>query len=161
MKGIVAITRSFFISLEFVVSIAGAMLCLMVPDWFLWLSERIGQQSDVLKYAGLLPAGLVAYSLKASKSILFPDGDKRFVLQGWSRYWEVKLGVSVGMVYSISFALAGVGTLLFDWKNPAAFQSAVLVTSVAGALAVSGSLFYASVRIEELLREHWTQKGLA
>lgn len=159
MKGIVAILRAFLISPEFVVSLGGVMLGVLFPDWFDWLSERIGRQSDVLKYAGLLPAGLVAYSLKVSKSILFPDADKRAVLQGWARYWELKCGIVVGMIYSLVFAVAGIVTLLFDWKNPAAYQSAVLLTSVAGAMTVAGSLFQANIRIEELFREHWKQKG--
>ncbi len=157
MKGIGAIVRSFVISLEFVVSIGGVMWFLLFPDWFLWLSQRVGQQSDVLKYMGLLPAGLVAYSLKVSKSVLFPGGDKRSILQGWPRYWELKCGVSVGMIYSLVFSLAGGGTLLFDWRNPAAYQSAVLLTSVAGAMTVAGSLFHANMRIEELFREHSKQ----
>ena len=161
MKGIVAIARSFFISLEFVVSIGGVMLCFLFPDWFLWLSQRIGQQSDVLKYAGLLPAGLVAYSLKVSKSILFPDADKRAALQAWARYWELKCGIVVGMIYSLVFAVAGIVTLLFDWKNPAVFQSTVLLICVAGAVTVSASLFHANVRIEELFREHGKQRGAA
>ena len=60
MRSLAAIARSFIISLEFVVSLGGVMLCLLFPDWFLWLSQRVGQQSDVMEYAGLLPAGLVA-----------------------------------------------------------------------------------------------------
>ncbi|HOY57897.1 MAG TPA: hypothetical protein PK640_07145 [Verrucomicrobiota bacterium] len=157
----VSIIRSFFVSLEFVVSISGVLLCFLFPEWFLSLSQRVGQQSDVLKYAGLFPAGLVAYSLRASRSILFPDGDKHSILQGWSGYWELKCSVVAGIVYSLAFALAGVGTLLFDWKNPAAYQSAVLLTAVVGALTVSGTLFQANIRIEELFREHSKPKGSA
>lgn len=158
MKGIGVILRSFFISPEFLVIVAGLMLSALFPNRFLWLSERIGSHSDLLKYSGLLPAGLVAYSLKVARSILLPDADKRTVLQGWPRYWEVKCGVGIGMVYSVAFALAGIVTMLFDWKNPMPFQSAVLLTSVTGAVTVSASLFYANIRVEELFREHWKQK---
>ncbi len=159
MKGIPTILRSVFIAPEFLVAVAGLALSVAFPSGFLWLSERIGQQSDLLKYAGLLPAGLVAYDLKVARSILLPDADKRTVLQGWSRYWDVKCAISVGLLYGVAFAVAGLFTMLFDWKTPASHQSAVLLTSVSGALTVSATLFYANIRMEELFREHWKLKG--
>jgi len=161
MKGIRAILRCWFVSLEFLVCVAGVALCAVFPEWFSWLSERIGSQSDLLKYSGLLPAGLVAYSLKVARSILLPDADKRTALQGWTRYWELKCGVVIGLIYSVAFALAGIVTMLFDWKHPMAFQSAVLLISVTGAVTVSASLFHANIRVEELFREHWKQKPSA
>jgi len=48
--------------------------------------------------------------------------------------------------------------MLFDWKNPAAHQSAMLIASVAGAVTVSASLYFANIKVEELFREHWKQK---
>lgn len=158
MKGIVPILRSCFISPEFVISAAGLALCVLFPDWFVWLSERIGGQSDVLKYAWLLPAGLVAYDLKVAKSILLPDSDKQTVLQGWARYWELKCGVAVGLFYGVIFALAGIVTMMFDWKTPAAYQSALLATSVVGAGTVSATLYFANIKVEELFRQNRTQK---
>ena len=159
MKGISTILRSVFISPEFLVAVAGLGLIQAFPSGFLWLSERISQQSDLLKYAGLLPAGLVAYDLKVARGILLPDADKRTVLQGWTRYWDVKCSVSVGLLYGATFAIAGLFTMLFDWKIPAPHQSAVLLTTVAGALTVSATLFCANIRMEELFREHWKLKA--
>ena len=159
MKGVVAILRSFFISPEFLVSVVGLALCVFCPSWFVWLSDRVGHQAELLKYAGLLPAGLAAYDLKVAKGVLLPDADKRTVLQGWPRYWEMKCGVVVGLLYGAIFAVAGIIALLFDWKSPATHQSALLITSVAGALTVSVTLFFAQLKVEELFRQHWTQKG--
>ena len=161
MKGITAILRSFFISPEFLISVAGLVLCVMWPSWFVWLSERIGRQVELLKYAWLLPAGLVAYDLKVAKGILLPDADKRTVLQGWAHYWELKYAVVAGLLHGAIFAVAGIVTMLCDWKNPAAHQSAVLVTSVSGAVTVSATLFFANIKVEELFREHWKQKPTA
>lgn len=159
MKMIGHIFRAFFISPEFLISVAGLALCLLFPAWFVWLSERIGRQSDVLKYAWLLPAGLVAYDLTVAKSILLPDADKQTILQSWARYWELKCGVAVGLFYGLVFAVAGIITMMFDWNSPAAHQSAVLMTSVVGAVTVSATLFFANIKVEELFRQHRIQKA--
>jgi len=159
MKGVTVILRSVVVSLELLVCVAGVGMCVAFPGWFYWLSERIGQQADVLKYAGLLPAGLVAYDLKVARSILLPDADKRTILQAWPRYWEFKCVVVAGLVYGVLFGVVGLATMLFDWKSPEAYQSAALLTAVAGAVTVAASLFHGNLRVEELFREHWKQKS--
>lgn len=159
MKRVTVILRSVVVSVEFLVVMAGVAAGAMLPNEFHWLSERIGQQADVLKYAGLLPAGLVAYDLKVVRSILLPDADKRTILQAWPRYREFKCVVVVGVVYGVLFGVVGLATMLFDWKSPEAYQSAALLTAVAGAVTVAASLFHGNVRVEELFREHWKQKS--
>jgi hypothetical protein len=154
MRGIPAILRSIFISPEFLVVIAGVALACVFPRECIWISQRISQQPELLKYAWLLPAGLVAYDLNVAKSILLPDADKKMLLQGWQRYWELKSTTTVGVLYGFGFAVAGLVTMAFDWKVPASHQSATLLTAVIGAVAVAASLFYAQIRIEELFREH-------
>lgn len=42
--------------------------------------------------------------------------------------------------------------------TPAAYQSAMLTTSVIGAVMVSATLYYANIKVEELFRQHRTQK---
>lgn len=152
MKRILTILRYFFVSPEFLMSVAGLTLFTFWPNWFVWLSERIGRQAELLKYFGLLPAALVVYDSQAVKNILLPASDKQTVLQGWGRYWDLKCGGVVGLIYGIIFAVAGFSALLFDWKTPAAHQSALLITSVCGALCVSATLYFTHIKIEELFR---------
>jgi hypothetical protein len=159
MKRIAIILRFFAISPEFLVSVTGLALFNFWPNWFLWLTERIGQQSELLKYFGLLPAALVVYDSQIVKNILFPDSDKRAILQGWGRYWDLKCGGVVGLVYGIIFAIAGFSALLFDWKKPAAHYAALLITSVLGALTVSASLYFTHIKIEELFRQQPQEKS--
>ena len=154
MKRCGAILRSVFVGPEFLIVIAGAALLVFFPNPFIWLSERIGNQAELLKYFGLLPAGLVVYDATVAKNILLPDGDKQQIFQSWELHWEFKCAVVVGLVYSFCFAIAGIVALLFDWQTPEAHQSALLATSVAGGLMVSVTLFFAHIRIEELFRQH-------
>lgn len=153
MKHVLTILRYAFVSLECLVSVAGLVIYIFCPGAFIWLSERIGQQAELLKWFGLLPVGLVVYDSTLLKAMLFPDGDKHGVLQSWKLYWNLKCGCVVGLCYGIVFAVTGITALLFDWKSPAAYQSAVLVTSVAGALTVSGTLFFSHIKVEELFRQ--------
>jgi hypothetical protein len=161
MKRIATILRFFAISPEFLVSVTGLALLNFWPNWFLWLGERIGQQAELLKYFGLLPAALVVYDSQIVKNILLPESDKRAVLQGWSRYWDLKCGGVVGLVYGIMFAMAGFSALLFDWRKPAAHYAALLITSVVGALTVSASFYLTHIKIEELFRQQRNEESKA
>jgi hypothetical protein len=152
MKRCGAILRCVFVAPEFLIVLCGASLLVFFPAPFTWLTGRIGGQAELLKYFGLLPAGLVVYDSTLAKSILLPDADKRRVLQSWELHWEFKCAVVVGLVYGFCFAL-------FDWKTAAAHQSALLVTSAAGGLAVSVTLFFAHIRVEELFRQHSTKSS--
>lgn len=153
MKKIVTVLRYFLISPECLVSVAGLALFEFWPSCFVWLSGRIGQQAELLKYFGLLPAALVVYNLQAVKNILFPSSDKKTILQCWDRYWDLKCGSMVGLVCGTIFAMAGFFALLFNWKQPEAHQSALLITSVIGAATVSATLYFTHIKIEELFRQ--------
>jgi len=153
------ILRAFFISPEFLISLAGLTLCWWRPTWLLAVSEQIAQRSDVLNYAWLLPAGLLGYDAKVARDILFPAADKETLLQGWQRYGELKSGIVVALVYGLIFAGAGIVAMLFDWKTPDAYQSATLISAVVGALTVSVTLYFAEIKVVELFREGLTQRG--
>jgi hypothetical protein len=159
MKRLWTIFRTAVISLECLILLGGWAVFVFWPAWLVWLSGAIGQQAEVLKYGGLLPAGLVVYDSKVLKAMLLPKADKGAILQGWGRYWDLKCSGTVGLVYGVVFALGGVASLLFDWKTPSAYQSGLLVTSVAGALATSATLYFASIRVEEMFRTHAPPKA--
>lgn len=154
MKQVKTILRAILISPELLVTVIGAGLCYFWPEWFIWLSRRIGQEAELLKYIGLLPAGLVAYDLTITKDVLLPAADKRNILQGWPRYHEFKATVFSGIFYACIFAVGGIAALLFDWKAPAPYQSAVLVIALAGSLTVAATLFNAHIKMEEVFREN-------
>ena len=154
MKTMRTIFRSVVVSLEMLIALGGCALVVFCPSWLAWLSGAIGQQAEVVKYGGLLPAGLVVYDSKVVKGILLPKADKGAILQGWGRYWDLKCACAVGLFYGVVFAVGGLASLLFDWKNPTAYESGLLITSVAGALTTSATLYFASIRVEELLRKH-------
>ncbi|MEJ7745481.1 MAG: hypothetical protein WKF61_01760 [Luteimonas sp.] len=128
-----------------------------LSDQLVWLSGRIGGQADLLKYFGLLPFGLVVYDSKVVKSILIPDGDKLNLFQQWDLYGDFKLGCIVGLIYAVLFAVVGIACFFFDWKVPSAHQSALLLTSMTGALTVSATLYFAHLKIEEMFRRHSRQ----
>ena len=154
MKRLLSILRYVFVSLEFLVCAAGIALYVFLPGQFIWISERIGSQAELLKYFGLLPIGLVVYDSTVSKNILMPDADKRNAFQRWELYGDFKCGCIVGLGYAVLFGFAGIGCFFFDWKSPAAHQAALLLTSITGALTVSATLYFAHIKVEELFRQH-------
>ncbi len=152
MKRILTTLRYVFVSPEFLIMVAGLAAFAFCPSWLLWLSGRIGHQAELLKYFGLLPAGLVVYDTTIVKSVLFPGADKNTILQRWQLYGDLKCGGVVALLYGVAFAVAGIAALLFDWQSPAPSQSALLITSVVGALTVSATLYFAHIRMEEVFR---------
>ena len=146
--------RYVFVSPELLVCVSGLALFVFLPEQFVWLSERIGTQAELLKYFGLLPVGLFVYDSTVAKGILMPDSDKRGYFQKWEDYEDFKSGCMVALCYAGFFGATGVACLLFDWKTPLALQSAFLLTSIVGALTVSATLYFAHIKIEELFRQH-------
>lgn len=154
MRWLLAILRYAFVSPEFLVCLSGLVLYVFFPEPLIWLSRRISDQSELLKYLGLLPIGLFVYDTTVVKTILMPDGDKKSIFQSWGYYSDIKLACIIGLLYAVLFGIVGVSCLLFDWKAAAAYQSACLLTSIAGALMVSATLYFAHIKIEELFRQH-------
>ena len=154
MKSLLSILRYVFVSLEFLACVAGTAACFFFPAAFGWLSERIGNQAELLKYFGLLPVGLVVYDTTVVKNILMPEADKKNVLQAWDLYFDFKLGCIVGLAYAGVFSVTGVCCLFFDWKVAEPYQSSFLLTSVVGAITVSATLYFSHIKIEELFRKH-------
>jgi len=143
-----------FVSPELLVCASGLALGFFLPTQFIWLSERIGTQAELLKYFGVLPVGLLVYDSTVAKGILMPEGDRQGYFQRWEGYEDFKDGCIVALCYAILFVIAGIAGFFFDWKAPAAYQSALLLTSISGALAVSATLYFAHIKIEELFRHH-------
>ena len=154
MRQVLNILRYVFVSPEFLVGVAGVGMYFFLPGQFVWLSGRIANQAELLKYFGLLPFGLIVYDSKVVKSILMPEADKRNTFQKWELYGDFKLGCVVGLSYAVFFGCAGIACFFFDWKTPAAYQSAFLLTSIVGALTVSMTLYFTHIKIEELFRQH-------
>jgi hypothetical protein len=154
MTRAMTVFRYVFVSPEFLVIVAGLAFCVLFPTQSVWVSARIGAQSDLLKYFGLLPIGLVVYDSTVVKSALMPDADKRSSFQKWEHYYDFKLGCIVALVYAVIFGITGIACFFFDWNTSMAHQSAFLLTSIVGALTVSATLYFAHIRIEELFRQY-------
>lgn len=154
MRRLLTILRYVFVSPELLVCVSGLAFFVFLPGQFVWLSERIGTQAELLKYFGLLPVGLFVYDSAVAKSILLSDSDKRGYFQKWEDYEDFKSGCMVALCYAVLFGITGVACFFFDWKRPSAHQSAFLLTSIAGALTVSATLYFAHIKIEEIFRQH-------
>jgi len=159
MRGLLAILRYAFISPEFLVCLSGIAVYNFFPGQLVWLSGRIGDKAELLKYLGLLPFGLVAYDSNVIRDILMPHSDKKIIFQKWEFYADIKWGCIVALLYAVLFGVVGCACLLFDWKAAVAYQSGFLLTSIVGALTVSASLYFTHIKIEELFRQHSSQSS--
>lgn len=154
MKLIAATFRFIFLSFEFLICVAGVGITVFAPDQLTWLTNKIGEQTELLKYFGFLPAGLVYYDSTLLKSILMPDADKQNTFQKFEYFGDFQIGCWVGLIYGVLFAIGGITCFLFDWKTPNPYPAAFLFTSILGALTVTASLFFAHIKIEVLFRQH-------
>jgi hypothetical protein len=154
MKVVLSCLRYIIVSFELVVCLSGLFVYVFWPSQLAWISQYIGGSKEFLKYFCFLPLVLVVYDSKCVKSILFPISDIKSYFQKWDMYFDFKMGCIIGLMYAIVFAVSGLVCFFFDWKRPAAFQSAFLLTSILGALVATASFYLHSIKIEEVFKQH-------
>ncbi|MEK6760196.1 MAG: hypothetical protein AABY51_10535 [Deltaproteobacteria bacterium] len=139
------------ISSEFLVLLIGVFLFTQ-QELIGFLSSKISDNSELLKYVALLPATLVVYVFKESKTLLFPKDDEKKVLQGWQDYWKLKIRFNIGLLYSITFAFIGVTALIFGFKINEPVGFTLVLISVAGGLIVVAHIYFAIIKLSEIFR---------
>ena len=151
MKALAQYILAAVVSFEFVVIALAVALIFVWPNMVAPISSLLGDDADVLKHIALLPSGLAIWVFTESRKLLFPDEDKKRILQKWGDYWKWRIHFNVGVFYAVLFA----GTGLISWalgtkaSTPAGFV--ILLAPVIGAFIVALSVYLARITLSEIL----------
>lgn len=150
MKKVFEFLRFFFISFEFVIILLSVIIYKFFRVHVVVVSDLITQKNDVIKHVSLVPSGIAVWVFIKGKGLLFPEKDKKEILQNWPDYWILKIGFEVTLIYSCLFALIGLFGWAADWTagNPVPFL--MVVTALIGAAVVFYTVYKAQIKINEL-----------
>ncbi|WP_155623726.1 hypothetical protein [Burkholderia territorii] len=154
MKKIFEIARVFFISPELLLVLVGVA----IQQWLAKSVERllvdINISDDFLKWAIAIPGALLCWSLVSGRKLLFPEKDKKSILQKWPDYWILKICFNVALVWNLIFVLISIYAWTGNWKHPSSSHLISLAISVIGSAMCSFSIYNAQTRVEEEVSQY-------
>jgi hypothetical protein len=135
MRRIPYILRIVIISPEFVALAVIALLALVQPSIFIWLSSRINSSNEMVKWLGLLPAGMTGVMITRNTELLSPNPQETSkVLLQWPEYYKIEYRFWICLFFGILGSVACGYVMLFgDLKDHimlALFLSGITVSSI-------------------------------
>ncbi|CAG4886900.1 hypothetical protein [Paraburkholderia saeva] len=154
MRIILEIARTFFISLEFPLVIAGVAIQCALGKRIDHLLSGVNISDDLFKWAIAIPSALLCWSLVSGRKLLFPEKDKSSILQKWQDYWRLKVCFHAALAWNLIFMLISIYAWMGDWKHPSSFHVVSLVISIAGSAICTFSIYNAQTRVEEEVSQY-------
>lgn len=156
MKYIIEILRTFFVSPEFVLILMGISLCTTFSQRISSVGEWLSDSNDIIKYVGLLPVLVLIKVFPDAVIVLWPENDKRQLLQNWPSYWKLKIVFYVTLIYASLFGTAGFLTWIIKWdfSNKDVIIFVVQCVSVLGSIIVYLSVYNAKIKVREIFAKH-------
>ncbi|MFZ3072653.1 MAG: hypothetical protein WA162_05370 [Thermodesulfobacteriota bacterium] len=145
--------RVIFISIEFLVILLGAIFFFLWPEYAILISAKLSDNSDFQKYLFAASPILAVYVFNESRKLLFPEKVKKKIFQSWPDYWKLKIHFLVGLLYSGLFAGIGLLTWALGYKVNEPKGFVMLAVSVVGGLVVAVSVYWARIRLPEILAD--------
>lgn len=154
MKKTLEIARAFFVSLELLVVAIGVIVQQTLKSPVEYLLAEINISDDLLKWAVAIPGALLCWSLVSGRKLLFPEKDKKSILQKWPDYWILKIYFHVALIWNLIFTLISIYAWMGDWKHPSPDHFISLVISIIGSAMCSFSIYNAQTRVEEEISQY-------
>jgi hypothetical protein len=152
MKRLSNIVRAFFVSFEFLCIVIGILLTIWRPSAIQGIAEQIASNGDMIKYLALAPVGVFGWVFSHSRKMLFPEADKKSILQGWPDYPAFRDVVFVGVAFSVIFVVTGLATWAMDWSSSPAVPFTWTAVSLIGAAIAAFSMYHAEIVLTENLK---------
>lgn len=142
-----------FISFEFLLILLG--ISFIFYDENNYLNKlMISTDDDFSKWLIGLPVALIAWNIKESALTLNFSGAHAKKLLNWSNYWKLKTHISVSIFYTVLFLIVNV----FSWLAYSGLKTPMGIYFYAlgalGQMIVAASLYFAKLRIFEILNKH-------
>lgn len=154
MKKITEVARVFFISPEFLLVVIGVAIQMLLAKSVDHVITEINISDDFLKWSIAIPGALLCWSLVSGRKLLFPEKDKKSILQKWPDYWILKICFHVALAWNLIFVLISIYAWTGDWKHPSADHFISLAISIIGSAMCSFSIYNAQTRVEEEISQY-------
>ena len=150
MKKFLHLIKVIFISPEFLFIICTIFLAEIFPDFFIFLSLKIQEKDEILKYLLLLPPTLALACYKFGKEIWLPN-EKSKLLYSWPDFYALKQAIVIGLVFVTLSSIIAILTWIFlTYLNP--FTSGLIISLVLGVSGITTiTMYLASIKINEIL----------
>lgn len=139
------------VSFEFVVIVLALAFVFVWPNSVSPVSSLLGNDAEVLKHIALLPSALAIWVFTESRKLLFPEEDKKRILQQWGDYWKWRVHFNVGIFYAVLFAGFGLIAWAFGLKVNTTTGFVILIAPVIGGLIVALSIYMSRITLSEIL----------
>lgn len=131
MNRIAELTRTIFISFEFLYLIVLLSVYLSNPAIFNSIGQKFHGNQEIWKYIPTIPPGLLVASLSYSWKILTPlDGSSNRFLHEWPDYWKLKLRVILSVFYCGLSAIAAIAIWLYGLQIQKAQLGFVFIAAI-------------------------------
>lgn len=154
MKKMLEIARTFIVSPELLLVFIGVAIQQFLTKPVERLLAEINISDDLFKWSVAIPGLLLCWSLVSGRKLLFPEKDKKSILQKWPDYWILKICFHVALVWNLIFLLISVYAWTGDWKHPSPGHFISLVISIIGSAMCSFSIYNAQTRVEEEISQY-------
>lgn len=151
MKVLAQYILAAVVSFEFVIIVFAVALVFFWPNMVAPVSSLLGDDANVMEYMALLPSALAIWVFAESRKLLFPDEDKKRILQQWDNYWKWRIHFNVGIFYAALFAGAGLISWALGVKVNTTTGFVYLFAPIIGALIVALSVYLARITLSEIL----------
>ncbi|MDH4027203.1 MAG: hypothetical protein OEU95_00030 [Nitrospirota bacterium] len=149
MKPFIDFIRFLIISPEFLILLVAFVLYEFFSDYLVIITLLISKKTEMIKHFALVPSFIMIAIFKMAKSLLFPEKDKKEILQSWPDYYKLKLGFEVAILYSILFAIIGILGWALDWNETSPLPALGLLTALFGSSTVFITTYKAEITINE------------
>jgi hypothetical protein len=146
---------AIFISPEIILGLLILAGFVYFPAYFHFLGEKIQSQSEVWKYLPTATIGLSIYSFKQSSNLRAPlKNSSNKTLYKWPSYQLLVDRVYVSMLFSITYAIAGLSIWVLGESVAYALTSLLFVASTMLAGTTALTMLLAHQKLVELLETH-------
>jgi hypothetical protein len=150
MRTFIEFLRFVVISVEFIIILVAITLYLFFSDYIISLTALISEKTEIIKHLALVPSFITVAVFKKGRSLLFPEKDKKEILQHWPDYFKLRIGFEVATIYSVVFATIGFIGWTLDWSKSSPVPALSLFTALSGSTIVFYTIYKADIKINEI-----------
>ncbi|WPJ98088.1 hypothetical protein SH580_10290 [Coraliomargarita algicola] len=141
----------FVISYEAIIFLAGLCLTTFLSSQLNQLLNQIPGLAEPIHYFGALPTAFFVATVHLFRKSLFPEADKRRILQKWDDYNQLKLAMVAALCWAVIFTIQGWGAWIWYSQGLVGISAISIITSLIGGFWNVASVFFAEISINERL----------
>lgn len=143
-------TRVFFISYEFLFILLGLAVYVNFENFMIVRFSDVSFNAKALEWVMLFPISVFVWTMKESRSVIFPDNYAAKVIHEWPGYWKLRAHFDVGIFNNIIYIIPCLLVWIFD--GLLMFEGAFVFFVFASALTINAFTFYlAKVNVSSAL----------